>query len=87
MRFVWDPAARADLRRIDRDTARRILLAPTRYGETNIRRARVEEFAAVFLKNRRTMRSSPEAAFPRHPKSAPAATRMSRCRSPRRFRC
>ena len=35
MRFVWDPAARADLRRIDRDTAMRILLALTRYGETN----------------------------------------------------
>jgi mRNA interferase RelE/StbE len=34
-RFVWDPAARADLRRIDRETARRILLALTRYGKTN----------------------------------------------------
>lgn len=34
MRFVWDPAARADLRRIDRDTALRVLLALTRYGET-----------------------------------------------------
>ena len=31
---VWDPAARADLRRIDRDTAMRILLALTRYGKT-----------------------------------------------------
>lgn len=30
MRFVWDPAARADLRRIDRDTAVRVLLALTR---------------------------------------------------------
>ena len=35
MRFVWDPAARADLRRIDPDTAMRILLALTRYAETN----------------------------------------------------
>lgn len=34
-RFVWDPAARADLRRIERETAMRILLALTRYGETN----------------------------------------------------
>ena len=33
--FVWDPAARADLRRIELETARRILLALTRYGETN----------------------------------------------------
>jgi len=33
-RFVWDPAARSDLRRLDRDTAMRILLTLTRYGET-----------------------------------------------------
>lgn len=32
--FVWDTAARDDLRRINRDTAMRILLALTRYGET-----------------------------------------------------
>jgi mRNA-degrading endonuclease RelE of RelBE toxin-antitoxin system len=31
--FVWEPAARADLRHIDRETAMRILLALTRYGE------------------------------------------------------
>ena len=34
MKFIWEPAARADLRRLDRDTAMRILLALTRYGET-----------------------------------------------------
>lgn len=34
MRFIWEPAARADLRRIDRETAMRILLALTRYGES-----------------------------------------------------
>ena len=33
-KFVWEPAARADLRRLDRDRAMRILLALTRYGET-----------------------------------------------------
>ena len=33
MNFVWEPAARADLRRLDRDIAMRILLALTRYGE------------------------------------------------------
>jgi len=32
--FLWEPAARADLRRLDRDTAMRILLTLTRYGET-----------------------------------------------------
>ena len=32
--FLWEPAARADLRRIDRDTAMRILMALTRYGQT-----------------------------------------------------
>ena len=32
--FVWEPAAPADLRRIDRETATRILLALTHYGET-----------------------------------------------------
>jgi mRNA interferase RelE/StbE len=34
LKFIWEPAARADLRRLDRDTAMRILLALTRYGET-----------------------------------------------------
>ena len=33
MNFVWEPAARADLRRLDRDTAMRILNALTRYGQ------------------------------------------------------
>ena len=33
-RFIWEPAAREDLRRLDRDTAMRILHALTRYGET-----------------------------------------------------
>jgi len=33
LNFVWEPAARADLRRLDRDIAMRILLALTRYGE------------------------------------------------------
>jgi len=33
-RFVWEPAARADLRRLDRETAMRILVALTRYGES-----------------------------------------------------
>jgi mRNA interferase RelE/StbE len=32
--FVWEPAARADLRRLDRDTALRILLTLTRYADT-----------------------------------------------------
>jgi len=31
---VWAPSARADLRKIERETAMRILLALTRYGET-----------------------------------------------------
>lgn len=34
MKFIWEPAARADLRRLDRDTAMRILVAITRYGQT-----------------------------------------------------
>ena len=33
-RFSFTEAARADLRRIDRDQAMKILLALTRYGET-----------------------------------------------------
>jgi hypothetical protein len=33
LNIVWEPAARADLRRLDRDTAMRILLALTRYSE------------------------------------------------------
>ena len=33
-RIIWDPAARTDLRRLDRDIAMRILLALTRYNET-----------------------------------------------------
>ena len=32
--FFWETAARADLRRIDRETAMRILMALTRYGRT-----------------------------------------------------
>jgi mRNA-degrading endonuclease RelE of RelBE toxin-antitoxin system len=32
-RFVWEPAARTDLRRLDRKTAMRILLALTRYSQ------------------------------------------------------
>ena len=32
--FIWEPAARVDLRRLDRDTAMRILTSLTRYGET-----------------------------------------------------
>ena len=32
--FVWEPAARADLRKLDRQTAMRILLTLTRYGDT-----------------------------------------------------
>ena len=31
--IFWEPAARADLRRLDRDTAMRILLALTRYSK------------------------------------------------------
>jgi mRNA-degrading endonuclease RelE of RelBE toxin-antitoxin system len=34
LKFVWQPAARADLRRLERDVAMRILLALTRYGES-----------------------------------------------------
>jgi hypothetical protein len=33
LNFDWEPAARADLRRLDRDTAMRILLALIRYGD------------------------------------------------------
>jgi hypothetical protein len=33
LKFVWQPAAHADLGRLDRDTAMRILLALTRYGQ------------------------------------------------------
>jgi len=32
--FVWSASARAELRRVERETARRILLALTRYAET-----------------------------------------------------
>jgi mRNA-degrading endonuclease RelE of RelBE toxin-antitoxin system len=32
--FLWAASARAELRRVDRDVARRILLALTRYAET-----------------------------------------------------
>jgi len=32
--FVWSSSARAELRRIDRDTAMRILTTLTRYAET-----------------------------------------------------
>ena len=34
MKFTWEPAARADLRQLDRGTAMRILLALARFGET-----------------------------------------------------
>src|SRR5262249_44549453 len=33
-RFVWEPVARNDLRRLDRTTAMRILLTLTQYGKT-----------------------------------------------------
>jgi len=32
--FVWSATARAELRRVDRETAMRILLALTRYADT-----------------------------------------------------
>ena len=32
--FLWEPAARADLRKLERETAMRILLTLTRYGNT-----------------------------------------------------
>ena len=32
--FIWEPAARTDLRKLDRDTAMRILTSLTRYRET-----------------------------------------------------
>ena len=32
--FIWEPAARADLRRLDKETAMRILHALTHYGAT-----------------------------------------------------
>ena len=32
--FIWEPAARADLRKLDRENAMRILLTLTRYGAT-----------------------------------------------------
>ncbi|HXB66684.1 MAG TPA: hypothetical protein VNY05_00455 [Candidatus Acidoferrales bacterium] len=32
--FLWEPAARAGLRKLDRETAMRILLILTRYGDT-----------------------------------------------------
>lgn len=32
--FIWEPAARADLYKLDRDTAMRILMSLTRYGQT-----------------------------------------------------
>jgi mRNA interferase RelE/StbE len=32
--FLWEPAARADLRKLDKETAMRILLTLTRYGDT-----------------------------------------------------
>jgi mRNA-degrading endonuclease RelE of RelBE toxin-antitoxin system len=34
LHFIWAPNARAELRKIERETAMRILLALTRYGET-----------------------------------------------------
>jgi mRNA-degrading endonuclease RelE of RelBE toxin-antitoxin system len=32
--FIWEPAARSDVRRLKRDTAMRILLAVTHFGKT-----------------------------------------------------
>ena len=32
--FLWEPAARADLRKLEKETAMRILLSLTRYGKT-----------------------------------------------------
>jgi mRNA-degrading endonuclease RelE of RelBE toxin-antitoxin system len=32
--FLWEPVARSDLRKLDRETAMRILLTLTRYGNT-----------------------------------------------------
>ena len=34
MRFVWPDSARSELRGVDRESAMRILLALTRYGES-----------------------------------------------------
>ena len=34
LKFIWAASARAELRRVDRETAIRILLALTRYAET-----------------------------------------------------
>jgi hypothetical protein len=34
MKFTWPESARAELRRVDRESAVRILLALTRYGES-----------------------------------------------------
>lgn len=60
MKFVWDPAARADLRSLDRDAAIRILLTLTRYGQSGegdvkrltdregLRRLRVGEWCVFF---------------------------------------
>jgi mRNA interferase RelE/StbE len=58
--FVWEPAARADLRRLDREAAMRILHALTRYGDTGegdvkmltdrdgLRRLRVGKWRVLF---------------------------------------
>jgi hypothetical protein len=34
MNFIWPESARSELRAVDRDSAMRILLALTRYGES-----------------------------------------------------
>jgi mRNA-degrading endonuclease RelE of RelBE toxin-antitoxin system len=59
--IIWEPAARADLRRIDRETAMRILLALTRYSQTGegdakmlterdgLHRLRVGKWRVLFL--------------------------------------
>jgi hypothetical protein len=36
MRFVWPESVRAELRGIDRDSAMRILVALTHYGESGV---------------------------------------------------
>lgn len=36
MRFIWPESARTELRAVDRESAMRILLALTRYGESGV---------------------------------------------------
>jgi len=62
MKFIWPESVRAELRDLDRDSAMRILLALTRYGESgegDIKalsgewkeyfRLRVGDFRVIFL--------------------------------------